>query len=167
MKVNLSEHLKEHPNYLIPALVLADEGELAPLFVILKHEKAVFDILRNARAYAGHMGTYNQTDYPISVNGQGEIIKQPERLAGLILAGKDWFWSLYGDRPGSPVYGEDWLKDQAKEIIDALTGKMRSLTGSQDAVVELEVPSMPVASQKESVAPEKNIPLPPPFFSRS
>lgn len=140
MKVDIFTHLAKHPNYLIPALILADEGNVDPLFAIYGNEKAVFEALRQARIYAGLMKTHSQADFPISTNPDGQVIKIPERLAGIILAGKTWFYTIVGSMPTAPVYGDDWLNKQTKEVKAALKTKQQALVRGPSAV---EVPQLP------------------------
>ena len=99
MRIEIKDYLARHPNYLVIALLLADEGNRKPLLEFFDSEASSFKALKTAKLYAEHMKIYSPHDFPISLSPNGEITKLPERLAGFIFAEKNWFWSIFS-RPG-------------------------------------------------------------------
>lgn len=125
MNVNIKDLLSANPNYLIAAVLLAEEGNREPLIEIAGSEGTAYRILKNAKTYAGHMLIYPPGDFPISLNN-GEIVKMPERVAGMIMAKKTWFHGMNSPFPAQ-AYGEKLLNSLSLQNQKALKLKMSEL----------------------------------------
>ncbi len=148
MKINIKNQLKTHPNYLIIAVLLAEEGEISPLVEIAGSERAAFRLLQNARSYRGHMSVHKPEDFPISISPNGEITKMPERIAGFILAGKEWFWSMSSPFPGIS-YNEDWLKSFSSSTFSALKEHQTLIFSQKEDASNSALPSLQSPSQND------------------
>ena len=125
MQVNIKDLLSANPNYLIAAVLLAEDGNREPLIEIAGSEGDAYKILKNAKAYGHNVAIYPPSDFPISLNN-GEIVKMPERVAGLILAGKTWFAAM--NSPFSAKkYGQELLKTLSVQSQKSLLTKMMEI----------------------------------------
>lgn len=122
MQVNIKDLLSAKPNYLIAAVLLAEEGNREPLIEIAGSEGEAYKTLKGAKVYASHMAVYPPSDFPISLNN-GEIVKMPERVAGLIFAGKTWFAGMDSPFPARK-YGQEFLKTLSAQSQKVLLAKM-------------------------------------------
>lgn len=146
MKINIKSQLTNYPNYLIIAVLLAEEGEISPLVEIAGSEREAFRLLQNARVYKNHMKLYKPEDFPISISPNGEITKMPERIAGFILAGRDWFWAMNSPFPGVS-YNEDWLKSFSASTFSALKEHQTLVFSQKEVASNLALPVSPKLGQ--------------------
>lgn len=109
MRVDTKKYLRENPCYLVALLVFASEGDHELIRKVYSSEKEAYDGLRIAKAYAGSIQVHSPADFPISLTPQNQMRKIPERLAGLIFAGQDWFWSMPCSLPAERIYDDIWL----------------------------------------------------------
>jgi hypothetical protein len=127
MNTNTKEYLRDHPCYLIAAIVLASEGNPDILKQIYGNEKDAFGALQIAQVYAGNMRVHQPSDFPIYVSPQGDITKIPERLAGLIFSDTEFFTALVCDRSPTVIYDESWLATLPKPSRLKLKEKYKQL----------------------------------------
>ena len=148
MLLETKEYLRNHPCYLIAAIVLAKEGEPAILIKITGNEKAGFDLLKTTNDYIHFSKFYSPQDFPISLSSSSlDIIKLPERLAGYLLAKKPFF-ALTASLEPQKIYDEEWLKSLDKKDQEILKKKYEEIVAEPTAKeVKLSSPS---ESQKES-----------------
>ncbi len=126
------EYLREHPCYIVAALVLASEGNPGVAIKIYGGEKAAYDALKTAKIYGQMLQVHSHSDFPVYVSPEGEITKIPERLAGLAIFGIKSFTTLSCDRFPSQSYGDAWLETLPQEIQVKLKEKYADLTVSED-----------------------------------
>ena len=146
MLLETKEYLRNHPCYLIAAILLAKEGEPEILIKITGNEKAGFDLLKTANDYIHFASNFNPEDFPLSLNDSSlDIIKLPERLAGYLLANKK-FYALTCPKDPQKIYDEEWLKGLDKKDQEILKKKYEEIVAEPASVK----PSSPSESQKES-----------------
>ncbi len=132
MKIIIKDLFSANPNYLIPAVLLAEDGNREPLIEIAGSEGEAYKILKGAKVYASHMSIYPPSDFPISLNN-GEIVKMPERVAGMLMAGKTWFAGM--DSPfAAKEYGQELLKTLSAQNQKSLLAKMMEILGEPKGV---------------------------------
>ena len=125
------QYLREHPCYLVAALILASEGNPDILKQIYGGEKAAFGALQVAQAYGQNMRVHQSSDFPIYLSPKGDITKIPERLAGLILSDTEFFTSLSCDRFPAVIYDESWLETLPEAAQLELKEKYELILGHQ------------------------------------
>ena len=131
MKTKIKQYLKENPCYLVAAIVLASEGDTEILKQIYNgDEMAAFSALKIARAAEHHSKVYQLSDFPISLSRENEIIKIPERLAGFVFSGKD-FYGVQCDAKPQALYGTEWLKQFSAKDQAKLLAKHAEITGAE------------------------------------
>lgn len=139
MKTNIKEQLTANPNYLIFAILLAEEDEHEPLFEIAGSELAGFRLLQNARVYRDLMKVHKPEDFPISLSPDGEIAKMPERVAGFIMAKKNWFWSMPTNHQGFS-YNDSWLSSFSSESAAKLRSFQKEFLAPKESSSKLASP---------------------------
>lgn len=128
------QYLRDHPCYLVAALVLAAEGSPSILIGIYGGEKAAFDALKIAKIYGQTVKIHNPANFPIYVSPEGEITKIPERLAGLIFSGIESFTILSCNRNPLQSYSDSWLETMPEDVQVKLKEKYDSLIVTEDGL---------------------------------
>ena len=152
MKTKIKQYLKENPCYLVAAIVLASEGDTEILKSIYGDEMAAFSALKIARVAEHHSKIYQPSDFPISLSRENEIIKIPERLAGFVFSGKD-FYGVQCDAKPQALYGAEWLKQFSAKDQAKLLAKHAEITGAE---VVPEKPSYHPAPTETSFVPSES-----------
>lgn len=115
---NVKEFLFEQ-KLIFPALILmAHSGERDILERVLGSEEAAYSVVSNAKKYGDMTKNYGNYDYPISISLDGQLIKQPYRIAGLIMSGQKKFFSIKCGLPPEPQ-PDFKLTKKEKERLDA------------------------------------------------
>lgn len=113
---NVKEFVAKHKIDIVAMIVLAHEGERE---LLEKHfGDQAYAIVKRAKQYGETARMFSLNDYPISISEQGELIKQPYRLAGLIIAGQKEFMAVKCSRQPEPEPKFRFTKEE-KEKLDS------------------------------------------------
>ncbi len=118
---------------ILPALIyMAFTGERDLLVKIFGEENA-YSIVASARQYAAMVAPYGLHDYPISLSQDGQLIKQPHRLAGLLIGKQENFLGMVcGLTPEKP-FSYKFSKEEQKELDEFFLTLLKSPSNILDS----------------------------------